>query len=156
VSSEANSYQSPQEYSAKTDANGGFSLDNVPIGSATIRLRKSGYCRPGLGEAINTPTDDVALQMIKAAKVTVTVDFPGRQRPEGYIVNLEPDGGSAFGKWSGSGNIDAKNQIVFRNISPGRYVLHGHPNPSSDNQKTERITIDLAGGQTTEVSLTAK
>ena len=29
----------------------------------------------------------------------------------------------------GSGNIDAKNQIAFENVPPGRYVLRGQPNP---------------------------
>ena len=156
VSSEDGRYRSPREYSTLTDANGGFRLDNVPIGSAVIRLRKSGYCRPGLGKSITTPTKNITLQMFKSAQVTVTVNFTATQRPIGYIVHLEPEGGAAVGKWSGSGDIDAKNQMVFRNIPPGRYVLHGHPNPSSGKKNAEQISIDLEGGQTTEVSLTAK
>jgi len=156
VSGEDGRYQSPREYSTKTDANGGFRLDNVPIGSATIRLIKPGYCRPGLGQPITTPTGDVALQMIKSAQVTVTVFFPGTDRPRSYIVHMEPEGGSAVGKWGGSGRIDANNKMVFNNVPPGRYVLHGRPNPSSRNQETERITIELEGGKTTAIALPAK
>jgi hypothetical protein len=32
----------------------------------------------------------------------------------------------------------------------------GQPNPSSRNQQTEPLTIDLEGGQTTEITLHAK
>ena len=53
--------------------------------------------------------------------------------PAGYIVHIEPEGGEAVGKWSGSGNIDAANRIAFRDVPPGRYVLKGRPNPSRGN-----------------------
>jgi len=65
------------------------------------------------------------------------------KRPEGYIVRIEPEGGEAVGKWSGSGNIDAKDQIAFSDVPPARYVLHGQPNPSSAGQETAPVTIDL-------------
>ena len=71
-------------------------------------------------------------------------------------MQMEPEGGAAIGKWSGSGNISANNQISFNDVPPGRYVVRGQPNPSSSNEQTERLTIDLKGGQTTEVTLSAK
>ena len=94
--------------------------------------------------------------MIQAGRVLVTVDFTWKERPAGYIVNIEPEGGEAVGKYGGSGNIDAKNQIAFDQVPPGRYVLKGQPNPSSGDQRTEPVTIDLKGGQTTEVKLHEK
>ena len=156
VSSEDGRYRSPHEYVSKTDADGHFRLDQVPVGSATIRLRKSGYCRPGLGQPITTPTKDVALTMMKSAQVRVTVDFAGTIRPQGYIVKIEPEGGAAVGTWGRSGNIDANNQISFHDVPPGKYVLQGQPNPSTANQMSRSLTIDLKGGQTTEVTLSAK
>ena len=149
-------YQSPQEYASKTDADGRFRLDQVPIGSATIVLRKSGYCRPGLGQPITAPAKDVALTMMKSAQVRVTVDFAGKQRPGDYIVEIRPEGGEVVGSWGGSGEIDAENQISFNDVPPGRYVLQGHPNPSTANQMSGSLTIDLKGGETTEVTLSAK
>src|SRR6185312_17489747 len=98
------------------------------------------YCRPGLGQPVTTPANDVALVMKKSANVRVTVDFTGKSRPDGYIVNMAPEEGAGVGKWSGSGNIDAKNQISFKDVPPGRYVLHGQPNPSSANQETAPVT----------------
>jgi hypothetical protein len=149
-------YQSPDEYLVKTGADGRFQLDQVPAGRASMMLVKSGYCRPGLGPSISVPTKDVALSMMKAARVRVTVDFSGTVRPEGYIVEMEPEGGSAVGKWGGSANIDANNQFVFENVPPGKYVLTGHPNPSSADQRTEPLAVDLKGGQSAEIKVTAK
>ena len=73
-------YESPLEYSFKTDAEGRFRAEQVPRGTATIWLHKPGYCRPGLGLPIATPKGDVELQMMKAASVRVTVDFAGNPR----------------------------------------------------------------------------
>ncbi len=150
------SYEGPSEYIAKTDLQGRFGFDCLPVGSATVRVSKSGYCREGLGESITIPTDNVRLVMVRAAQVTVTVQFPTAQRPDSYIVELAPAGGSAVGKWSGSGNINAQNQIVFQNIPPGQYVLRGHPNPTTDSQRTEPQSLDLQGGQTIEITLHAR
>ena len=156
VSGTRGRYESPHEYRSKTDAQGRFRLDLVPAGNATIELHKPGYCRPGLGQPTNTPATEVALQMMQSARVRVTVDFAGKARPQGYVVHLEPEGGEAVGKWSGSGNIDAKDQIAFENIPPGRYVVRGQPNPGAANQQTEPRTIDLQGGETAEIKLPAK
>jgi len=102
------------------------------------------------------PAADVALQMMKAAHVTVTIDFSGTVRPAGYIVRMEPEGASAVGNWSGSGNIDGENQISFADVPPGRYFVQGHPNPSRANQGTKPVTIELQGGQPTEITLPVK
>jgi hypothetical protein len=156
VSGPRGRYESSHEYRSKTDAQGRFRLDLVPAGNATIWLHKPGYCRPGLGQPINTPATDVALQMMQSACVRITVDFADKARPQGYIVRLEPEGGEAVGKWSGSGNIDAKDQIGFENVPPGRYVVRGQPNPGAANQQTEPRTIDLQGGEAAEIKLPAK
>ena len=73
-------FESLREYSTTTDANGNFRLDNVPAGNATIRIRKSGYCRAGWGDDISTPRDKITLQMVKVARLNVTVDLTGKQR----------------------------------------------------------------------------
>jgi hypothetical protein len=149
-------YESPLEYAFKTDAEGRFRAEQVPRGTATIWLHKPGYCRPGLGLPIATPRDDVALQMMKAASVRVTVDFTGKERPAGYIVSIAPEGGEVVGSYGGSGNIDSGNQMTFEIVPPGRYVLRGRPNPGSDAEETGPVTVDLKGGQAVEVTLKAK
>jgi hypothetical protein len=76
--------------------------------------------------------------------------------PGGYVVHMAPEGGGMVGKWSGSGNIDKKQQITYRDVPPGRYVIHGRPNPGADNEQTDDVTIELKEGDAQEVKLQAK
>jgi hypothetical protein len=149
-------YESALLDAIKTDAAGRFRSDQVPVGKATVWIHKPGYCRSGLGLPITTPKEDVELSMIRAARVVVTVDFTGKERPPAYIVHMEPEGGEAVGKYGGSGHINDKNQITFDDVPPARYVLRGNPNPSSGDQRTEAVTVELKGGKTAEVTLNAK
>jgi hypothetical protein len=149
-------YESPLGYTVKTGNDGRFRVERVPIGKASIWVHKAGYCRPGLGPKITTPKRDIELSMMKAARVEVTVDFTGKDRPEAYIVQIEPEGGSKVGSFGGSGHINAKNQITFENVPPGRYVFSGRPNPGSANQQTDPATVELKGGETAKVTLSAK
>jgi hypothetical protein len=149
-------YESALGHALKTGADGRFRTDQVPAGRATVWVHKPGYCRPGLGEPITTPAEDVKLTMIRAGRILVTVDFTGKERPEGYLVNVEPEGGDGVGKYGGSGQINDKNQIAFDNVPPARYVLRGQPNPMSGDQRTDPVTVDLKGGKTAEIKLSAK
>jgi hypothetical protein len=151
-------YDSPVEYTFKTDAEGRFRIEQVPVGTASVWVQKPGYCRPGLGLPIKMPKDDVELRMLRSASVRVTVDFTGTQRPEGYIVRITPEGGEVVGSYGGSGNIDDNGVMSFENVPPGRYILHGRPNPGSDDQQTDPVTVDvdLKGGQAAEVMLKAR
>ena len=140
----------------KTDADGKFFSDQIPRGQTTIWIHKEGYCRPGLGLPVKTPISDVKLSMGKSSQIEVVVEFKKTERPQGYIVEIEPEGGSVVGSWGGSGNIDAANTITFKNVPPGRYILKGRPNPGSTNQETDPVTIELVGGETEPVVLEAK
>lgn len=149
-------YDSPSGYELKTDAEGRFHSDQLPLGKATVWVHKPGYVRPGLGLPIELPAKDLALAMIKAAVLKVTVDFEAAERPPGYIVQMAPEDGDGIGKWGGTGTINAENRIHFEQIPPGRYVLFGRPNPGSEKQETDRVVVDLKGGQTSEIVLRAK
>ena len=149
-------YSATQSQAVETDADGKFSSDQIPRGRTTIWIYKEGYCRPGLGLPVKTPASDVKLTMVKSAKIEVVVDFSKSKPPQGYLVEIEPEGGSVVGSWGGSGNIDAANTITFQNVPPGRYVLKGRPNPGSTNDETELVTIELLGGETEPVVLEAK
>lgn len=139
-----------------TDADGRFRTDRVPRGSATIWIHKKGYCRPGLGPKIETPADNVTLTMVKASLIKVSVDFGGVKAPQGYIVQITPEGGDKVGSWGGSGNINELSQIEFKDVPPGKYHLKGRPNPGSEREESATVTVDLKGGETVEVKLEAK
>ena len=119
------------------------------------RPRKSGYCRPGLGQPIKMPATDVA----NHDEVLRTHHHRRLRRsrcPAGYIVMMTPEGGEAVGKWAGSGNIDAENRIIFRDVTPGRFVIRGQPNPSTADQQSKPVNIELKPGQASRVTLPAK
>jgi protocatechuate 3,4-dioxygenase beta subunit len=156
VADKTGRYESPSDYKMRTDAEGKFKFDSVPIGSASVWIHKQGFVRPGLGPKITTPAKDVDLTMYQSAQLVVTVAFAAVARDGGYIVNIEPEGGGGVGTWGGSGNIDDKNQITFKDVPPGKYVLFGRPNPGSVKQETEKVTVELKGGKTVNVTLTAR
>lgn len=149
-------YESPSEDKIATDADGRFRAENLPRGTATVWVHKPGYVRPGLGPNIATPAQNVKLEMVKSAALVVTVDFSAAARPGGYLVRIAPEGGEKVGSWGGSGNIDAQDQIKFEHIPPGKYVLRGQPNPGSENDATDAVTVDLKGGDEATVTLKAK
>ncbi len=150
-------YASPDDSPCRTGVDGRFRSDRIPAGGATISVHKRGYCGPGLGLTVTAPAEDVEIAMQKAAGVRVVVEFAGARPPGGYIVEIEPEGGLAVGKWGGSGEVDAADRIAFHDIPPGRYVLQGRPNPSSGNQhQAGPVTIELKGGQTLPVTLHAR
>ncbi|HLW64138.1 MAG TPA: carboxypeptidase-like regulatory domain-containing protein [Gemmataceae bacterium] len=156
VTSPGGRYETTNDYRVKTDAEGRFRMVQVPAGKANVWVHKPGYCRPGLGLPITTPKEDIALTMMKSTQVIVTIDFTGMKRPAGYMVSIAPVGGEKIGSYGGSGNINDKNQMTFDNVPPGKYVLKGRPNPGADKEETDAATVDLKGGETVHVKLTAK
>jgi hypothetical protein len=149
-------YQSPNDYETKTDADGRFRIEPVPVGNVAVWVHKSGYVRPGLGQAVKTPADDVELKMGKSTSVKVVVDFAGKVQPEGYIVKIAPEGGEKIGSYGGSGNIDADRTMSFKDMPPGKYIIRGRPNLGSDQEETEPLTVDLKGGEVREITIKAK
>jgi hypothetical protein len=149
-------YRLPNESLGKTGADGRFQSDQVPVGKARIGLYKTGYILRGLGPQISIPAKDIVFKMEQSSQIRVTVAFPGHQRPSGYLVEIEAEGGPAIGKWGGGGQIDEQNQIQFSDVPVGRYVLKGHPNPFSisRDKRAAPVTIELKKGQSAEVKLT--
>lgn len=148
-------YDSPEDYKTQTDAAGIFRMEMVPVGTARITAYKDGLVRRGLGQPIELPTSDLKLRMTPAAKLVVKVSF-AEERPPNYIVELEPEGGNRVGSWGGSANVDDKNQVTFRNVPPGKYILRGHPNPTTESDVTDPVEVDLRGDEEKSIDLRAK
>jgi len=149
-------YQLPDDSPLKTDGDGCFTFASLPqMGSASIRVGKEGYVRPGLGLKIKIPETDLVLEMQPASKLRISVEFKDSERG-GYLVEVKPEGGEKVGPWGASSNLDATNQVAYENIPPGKYVIIGRPNPGNTSQETAPVTVDLQGGGTTEVTLQAK
>ena len=171
-------YSSLCEYVSKTDAGGRFHLDQVPIGSATIRVLKSGYCLPGFGRPITTPATDVVVNVVRSGHVRVTV----ARGPGMYAVEIQPERGAALptweqvryietlarpgrraaaGPWIEIRTVEANGEVCFDGVPPGRYLLQSWPSPFSAGRSTpltgiERskpVVIELKSGQTAKITL---
>jgi hypothetical protein len=179
-------YSSVREYVSKTDAEGRFHLDQVPIGSATIRVLKSGYCLPGFGQPITTPAADVVLNVVRSSHVRVTVACDGTNRSGMYVVEIQPAPGAvlptweqardietlarpgrlaAAGPWIEIRTVEASDEVCFDGVPPGRYSLQGWPSPFSSVgrltpftgiERSKPLLIELKSGQTARITLPVK
>jgi hypothetical protein len=150
-------YQTASELLFKTDADGRFHFDRVPAGKASLLAHKSGQNSPGLRQQITLPANNLELQYLNPGSLRVIVDFTGKNRPEEYVVELEPYGGITVGKSSRTARINTKNIALFDNVPRGKYNVKGHPNPDSEQQVTEAITVELFRSEDiAEVTIKAK
>jgi len=157
VVAEGQRYKPYGNYVVETNEQGKFELANVPMGDVTVHCSKDGYFRAGLGDAVSVPQrKPLELAMSLASHIEITVLFRSPNPPINYLVKMIPQGGPAVGKWSGSARINNQSQVVFRNVPPGEYVVVGHPNPTGADDKTPPIVVDLVGGQTHRITITAK
>jgi hypothetical protein len=157
VAADGSWYQQADEnaYECLTSSTGHFRMASVPRGACSVWISKKGYCYHGLGPKIQTPKSALVLTMNASAQLVISVDFGQMPRPAAYIVELEPEGGNKIGTWGGSGNIDANKQMSFNDVPPGRYFVCGHPNPSSEKERTKLQLVELKGGEKFELTLPA-
>lgn len=83
-------------------------------------------------------------------KVTATVQLAPEQRMN---VQLEPEGGSKVGKWSGGANCEADGSFVFKNVPPGRYILTAKLNPGTVGKHEAAKAIEVKPGEVMEFEL---
>lgn len=120
TSGDTGRYETPRDSPWRTDADGRFRADELPLGRATVWVSRDGYCRPGLGLPITLPSNDVALTMMKSAEVHISVDFTGKERPGGYVVHMVPEGGEAV--VNGRGRVTSTRRIGSRSATCRRGV----------------------------------
>ncbi len=148
-------YEAIDQYVVKSDAAGAFEFKNVPKGQAMARVSLAGFYSPGNGTKLTVPSERNELILFPAGEIQIEVLFSSpRQTP--YIVEMTDASGKGVGKWGGSGNINDENQIVFKNIPPGNYLVSGQPNPGSKDQRTETVSVEIVGGQVKGLELDAK
>lgn len=149
-------YEVLEGNSIKTDAEGCFTFESLPISNASVRVYKLGYVRPGLGQEITIPVTDLRLQMESSASLLVRVNFADAKPPTDYLVQIVPEGGARVGKWSGSASINADQWIEFENVPAGKYTITGGPNPGRADQQTAPATIELKLGERATITLKAR
>lgn len=150
-----NSYRTPQDPVAMTQADGSFTVTQLPVGSARLTGHLQGFVGPGLGVETELPADSVELVLAKAASIRISVEFEQPRGGAGYIVEMIPEGGEKIGSWSGTSNLDAADQVHFKNVPAGRYQVSGRPNPGRSSQRTKPKLVILKGGSDLQVTLQA-
>jgi hypothetical protein len=173
-------------YVCKTDTGGLFLFDQIPHGSTTVRVTKTGYCHPGAGSSIATPAEGVTIKLVRTAQVHVTIYFTRTNRPATYLVEIQPESGpglptwaqikdtvecahsdrfAAGGPWIEIRPIDANAQVCFNEVPPGRYILQGWPSafgsggrstPFTGIERGKPLAIDVKSGERTKVTLPAR
>ncbi len=139
-----------------TDAEGRFSTTVLEGGSFSPWAYLDGYVHVGLPDPFEVGSGELQVTLHQSGNMQVVVDFSDRVSTGDYIVEVAPEGGSEVGTWGGSATVDADGSYLFENVPPGRYILHGRPNPGSTNEQTDQKTIEVVAGETIDVVLTAK
>jgi hypothetical protein len=142
-------YVAPNGFAPSTDDAGRF-LAEVPAGKATLFPSASGWCGPKL--EIIAPSSDSTLRMIRTSEVRVTVDFTGTTKPQLYRVSIAPekDDVDMLNQWA---HINDDNQLTFRNVHPGRYIIRGQVEGGAMSRP---VTVKLESGKKSEIDLMAK
>ncbi len=138
----------------QTDAAGQFAFDRLPPGIVRLSCRKSGYHYNSVLNVHDIGDTPLEIRMIRAGTVHVSVtDEEGVPIRSQFIVELEPEGGSRVGSWSGSSNVRPDGTVTFRGVPPGRYHIFGKPNPGRADAKTEVHTVTIVGNDEHQVNL---
>ena len=78
----ADEYPSPSDGGLITDVDGRFRFDQVPAGTGTVRLRKSGYSMPGRGQSVTLPASGVELLLLESGTTLVGERDSARRQGE--------------------------------------------------------------------------
>ena len=150
-------YRLLNESLGKTAADGRFQSDQVPAGKARIGLHKAGYILPRIRSPNLDSGERPRLQIGAIRTDSRHCRVSWRRASAGLSGRNRCGRRTRVGQWGGSGDIDQQNQIVFSDMPPGRYILQGHPNPFtiSRDKRSKPVTIDVKGGQSAEITLSA-
>ncbi len=142
------------ESTITTGADGQFAFDALPEGIVQLACYKDGYYYNPVLNVHNIEDSPLTLKMVRSGVVRVSVvDAQGEPVTSRFIVELEPEGGSRVGSWSGSSNIGGDGTVTFKGVPPGRYVVFGKPNPGRANAKTKVHPVTIEGEDEHKIKL---
>jgi hypothetical protein len=111
---------------ALTEADGSFSLSNVPVGEYTIRarVREEGRARLEGVEVGDLPTRGVELRLVRSQTVKGRLDLAaiGQDSSRGVWLQLQEPGQSGRSGASFTG-VDSEGAFEFSDVLPGTYTL---------------------------------
>ena len=158
VASEAGGrYESPDWYSTRTDADGRFRSDRVPIGHATIWLNKRGYAARGWGRRSRRPRRISSYPCSSPPASASSSNSTGHAAPAAtssrWSRKAERRSASGRGPGRRCRSIASRSTTSRRG---GTSCEGGRIRPAENSQAAGPMTIDLKGGQTLGVTLKAR
>ena len=137
--------------------NGEATLDDIPHGELRFSSRVRGYYLNSVTNTYKTDQETIELKLQATGSVTIFVaDAKGEPITSKYMVEIEPEEGGGVGTWGGSANVNKEGTVEFDGIPPGRYVIWGRPNPGREQDKTDRMLVDIKEESQDAIKLIAK
>jgi hypothetical protein len=146
-------YPLPQHAEDKSDAQGRFTLADVP----------AGYLQPFAHAPGWFPLESIKLQAVPpTTPVVVRVVATGGLRGKVVDRNGKPVGGGSInanppgdpiGKWGGSMNTAADGTFEFKDVPPGPYTVSTRPQMPGVPKDPNAVEVHVASGKVTDVTV---
>lgn len=155
-------YRLAGDHEYTTDADGRFSLRDVPSGTIRFMCRSPGFYYNSVLNRHQTDKSPLKLVLQRTGDVKVlVVDAEGAPVTAKYVVEIseqgtDPDLGDRVGSWGGSANIGPNGAYTFKGVPAGKYVISGKPNPGRTSDRTAGVNVSVKGQDSLSVTLTAK
>jgi hypothetical protein len=155
VALDGSGYITPDRKEVTADAEGKFEITGLPEGTLHFHTYAKGFAPVDILTKHKAPSDNLELRVTATGTIKGrVVNAQGNPDPTAQ-VSIYPEGGPKAGKWSASGNLDAKAEFSFDSVPPGRYTVSPFPGRQYDNKPDPAAkTVEIKAGQITEVEVT--
>ena len=137
---------------ARTDAKGLAVIEDVPVGTYTVRVTDQRYAPASVAaqtvvEERTTDCGDVTLTGAGQIRGTLST-ADGTPAPVGFVERR------AVGteKWS-DGEVAMGGSFTLRGLAPGKYALRAHAAGPGDHPMSPEVEVEVKAGETTAAEL---
>ena len=119
-------YPQPESPKVLTDADGRFTLTDLPRGQAQITARADHHYQVDSLKPHAIPAEPLTIVMTGTGSIHAkVVDRKGN--PVAGNISVWPEGGSKVGSWGGGANTKDDGTFTFENVPPGKYFISADP-----------------------------
>jgi hypothetical protein len=146
-------YPPPDRVQVKTDANGRFTLDDLPTGYTQLWVVSPGWYHTDTLKLYASPEPKgVALKMVATGTIKGKVVDARGQAVTGGTISVSPPG-DPIGKWGGSMNLAADGTFEFDQVPPGPYTVSTQPQYPGARPDPNAKEIRVESHKTVEVTV---